>query len=343
MNLNNTQIFLAYKASLKKYLLNHKSKHWNLNYTKKKNLLSSNYLDNFRNNNFSDGLDVKSYGKDYQKKLFNKLIDSCGTEFVYKNLLKENIGNLQSYGKFKDKFFDNNQFYSIKWLHTILKITKKNKINYICEIGGGYGCFAEKLIKKFNCKYIMIDLPEANILSSFYLSKHFPNKKIFIYNENITQLNKKDFNKYDIFVIPPWVKLDKIKIDLFINTRSFMEMNFDIVKSYFNLIQANMKLYGFFFNNNRYYKDTVGHPIKFCDYPYDKKWNVAYSSESWNETHLHTLITRRNDSFGNISKELKLLKKITQIKKNQIDKFFIKKLLPNFVFNLLVKLKNKIL
>ncbi len=38
MILKNNQIFLAYKASLKKYLPDHKSKHWRINYKKKKRI-----------------------------------------------------------------------------------------------------------------------------------------------------------------------------------------------------------------------------------------------------------------------------------------------------------------
>ena len=41
----------------------------------------------------------------------------------------------------------------------------------ICEIGPGYGSFASKLIKKFNSKVILIDLPESNFLSAYYLKK----------------------------------------------------------------------------------------------------------------------------------------------------------------------------
>ena len=39
-----------------------------------------------------------------------QLIKDCGEDFVYRNLLKKNVGNLQSYKKFKDKFFDNPKF-----------------------------------------------------------------------------------------------------------------------------------------------------------------------------------------------------------------------------------------
>ena len=57
------------------------------------------------------------------------------------------------------------------------------KLKVICEIGAGYGCFAQKIIKNSNAKYIIIDLPEANFLSSYYLKKHFPNE--YAINNNV--------------------------------------------------------------------------------------------------------------------------------------------------------------
>jgi len=309
--------------------------------SKKKKLFEKKYLINFRNNNFSDGLDVKLYDEAFQNKLLESLINDCGDDFVYRNLLKKNVGNLQSNKKFKDKFLDNNQFFSIKWLNILIKKIKINNYDCICEIGGGYGCLAEKLIRNFNCKFIMIDLPEANILSSYYLSEHFPEKKIFIYKKNINEINQNILEKFDIFIIPPWISLGNFKVDLFINTRSFMEMNSSVISSYFNLINNKIKLSGYFFNNNRYFKDTVGHPILFCEYPYDNKWEVIHSKESWSEKHCHTLITKRLNKTGNIIEEIKKIKEISKSKKYKFDKYLIKRFLPNKIFNILLMIKNK--
>ena len=48
------------------------------------------------------------------------------------------------------------------------------------------------------------------------------------------------------------------------------------------------------YNINRYYKDTVGYPIEFHNYPYDDFWKVISSEPSWNQNHIHQLITQRN-------------------------------------------------
>ena len=44
------------------------------------------------------------------------------------------------------------------------------------------------------------------------------------------------FKKGVLFIVSPWVEIDNIKLDLFINSRSMMEMNYESIKNYFNLI-----------------------------------------------------------------------------------------------------------
>ena len=53
----------------------------------------------------------------------------------------------------------------------------------VVEIGGGFGCFAYFLLKKDNpvC-YINFDLPENLIISSYYLSMAFPEKRILLFD-----------------------------------------------------------------------------------------------------------------------------------------------------------------
>ena len=120
-------------------------------------------------------------------------------------------------------------------------IFEKNNIQNICEIGGGFGSLARIIISQSKVKYFLIDLPETNLLSAFYLNEHFKDKKIFTY-EKVTndEINEKDIAQYDIIILPPWVHLTSVKIDLFINTRSMMEMNFSVINDYFKFIVKNI-------------------------------------------------------------------------------------------------------
>ena len=47
-----------------------------------------------------------------------------------------------------------------------------------------------------------------------------------------------------------------------------MEMKKRDIREYFQLIEKNLRK--FFFNNNRYFKDTSGEKIRLYEYPYNK-------------------------------------------------------------------------
>jgi putative sugar O-methyltransferase len=305
----------AIKTSFKRYKLNYKSKHWE-RYNLRNNLYKKLYLPNFRSNALSSGLDDQNSDLNI-KKIYLKL-KKIGEKFIIKNLFDKNIGGLKNFIIFKRKILDFGQLFFIYWLF-LLK-NKIKKINFICEIGSGYGGFAEKIIKNYpKAKYLIIDLPEANFLSSYFLSKHFPNKKMLLaYEKNREVIYKSDFDKYDIIIIPPWFKVEGVKFDLFINTRSMMEMDKDVIFKYFEFIQNNISENGYFLNVNRYYKNTVKKPLKLIDYPYDNNWNTLISQPSFQQKHIRILLTQRSKNpKKSIQKELKRLKKIT-------EKYFLK-------------------
>ena len=73
-----------------------------------------------------------------------------------------------------------------------------------------------------------------------------------------------------------------------------MEMKKRDIREYFHLIEKNLRKGGFFFNNNRYFKDTSGEKIRLYEYPYNKKCKVIYSNQYLFFYRLHTLITKKN-------------------------------------------------
>lgn len=195
------------------------------------------------------------------------------------------------------------------------KYVLNKNIKSFCEIGGGFGSLQELVIKNYNIKLLSIDLPEANLMNTYYLKNNFPNKKFYLYDDYLKKnfFTYKDFIKNDIIILPPNCKIDnKINIDLFINTRSMMEMNYNIIKKYFNFIHKHISKNGYFLNINRYEKTSVGYPIRIHEYPYDNNWKVIKSKSSFNQNWIHFLLTKRevSDSKCNIKNELKLIEKI---------------------------------
>ena len=336
-------IFKNYQKSTDQYHTKYKSKHWK-KYDLRSELFNENNLINFRNNSLSDGLDDR-YNLEEQNKIFKSLISEVGEEYVYRHLNQTNIGNSKYFFHYKDKIVDAGQNFHIKWLHDIERhISSKKNIKYVCEIGGGYGSLAQKIISNFNCKYVSIDLPEANFLTSYYLKNHFKNLK-FIGNCELinNELDKITFKKNDIFILNPWNKISDIKFDLIINTRSMMEMDKIIIKEYFNFIHRHIDDNGFFFNINRYRKKSVGYPIHFYEYPYDENWKVIFSKSSWQQNWVHQLITQREKFSINekrhINAELLKIKKITYyfiMEEKIIEiKNFLKKFLKGIIKKIL--------
>ena len=261
----------------------------------------------------------------------HELINECGEKFILENLIKENIGNCPISYNYKGVFYDEYNLCHLKYFYDLKKkiFEKTTKPGIVLEIGGGFGVLADYLIKNYNLKYISFDLPEANLLTSWYLSQTQKNKKMFLIDDYLKEgvLNKKSLDNYDIFILPPNVKLSEdLRIDLFINIRSMMEMDFEVVENYFNFIHRHISSDGYFYNINRYISNrslfNSKHTKKInasdlSNYPYDSNWEVITSQTSYRHYHMHTLITKRqkNNITNNIKDELK---KIEEISKNFI-------------------------
>ena len=306
--------------SIKSYRNNCKSLHWNNFFQDKFISLNPEDLHNFRNNHLSDGMDNARIGFHISNERFDQfkeflLKNNKKIQEYYKYFPKKNIGNclnqIMTDGGFVDFVFIE---HLMIYLDLEKYIFKNNKIYNVCEIGGGFGSLARIINSQHKVKYFLIDLPEANILSSFYLYEHFKGKKIFSYKDVVNdKINEQDIKEYDIIILPSWVKYESIKIDLFINTRSMMEMNFSTIKDYFEFIKKKISINGFFYNCNRYYKDTVGHPIKLHEYPYDNFWKVINSEPTWCQRRLHTLITQRSAiELDNIKKTMITIKTLSK-------------------------------
>lgn len=323
----------------KEFLHNFESKHWKtLNEPKRSSFFDSidaniGNLSNFRSDKeLSKGLDDAVEIK-YIPEVFFELAKKHKAEDILENLQDKNVGNSNYSINIFDKFMDYHELFLIDYALTLQKkILSKLDQPLVCEIGGGYGSLARMLTKKVDCKYILIDLPEANLLSAYYLNEHFSgaNKKFLLFSDlkkNI--LDMKDIENYDFIIIPPNVQFSSdIKIDLFINTRSMMEMTKAVIQDYFDIIQKNVSDQGYFLNVNRYIKKTVGEKIMISRYPYDENWKVKISKKAFLQDHIHFLLTKRDHSQSkNIFIELKKIeaeaKKYFEARPKLILRYFI--------------------
>ena len=207
-----------------------------------------------------------------------------------------------------------------------------NRKNIILEIGGGYGGLARIISSNKNCSYVLVDLPETNLLSSYYLTSHFPDKNFLFYEEY--KLNKQiKIENYDFIILPPWSLDRNIKFDFCINIRSMMEMNTESINKYFEYIQKNLNIDGHFLNVNRYFTDGNNYNFYFYKFPYNNNWKIVKSETSWLQKNIHFLLTKKTkDRFEDIKNFILKLKNFTKnrykYKKNIYykSKIFFKKL-----------------
>ena len=301
------KILEAFNKSLNNYEDFQKSIHWKniLDHKIKKFNLEN--LPNFKNNGLCD--DFNNARLMYKKRViqnFEKFRNKYDFENFKKYLFKKDlVGNLKS-----EYYIDIDGYHIDGYILTLLFllaniekfIFNEKRINIVCEIGGGDGTLSSMLMKNMNnTKYIHIELPETSFVCSYYLANKFPQKKFLFYSDlKKNELSISDIHEYDFIIVPPWVKFnDDLKVDLFINCSSMMEMTSDIIKTYFSLIQNNINLNGLFINSNRYYKDTVNEKIMISKFPYDMFWKKIYSNPHDYFPKIHILISERADEFNN--------------------------------------------
>jgi hypothetical protein len=133
----------------------------------------------------------------------------------------------------------------------------------VCEIGSGLGGQAYATLSNSNrdLTYILLDIPEMLIISSYFLMTAFPNKKFLLYGENTQDYANLD--QYDIILLPNFMlpQLSDETVDLFFNESSFSEMNRETVEEYIFQIERVCRKYFMHIN----------HDAKFVWYENEKK------------------------------------------------------------------------
>lgn len=255
--------------------------------------LETGLLQSDRKNILGKKLYEKNYTKDEEQDIINRFkeLKNMMGDVNLSPLVCSEIGNPRNtyYSSTLLNFDDLYHLYSFWQISRFLDMDKKN----ILEIGAGYGNLAEKFIKHSNVKYFIIDLPETILIQHYYLKTNHPKIKV----QKIKSSNDQIDTSNDVFLIPCFF-LDSLKnsqFDLVINMRSFGEMNANIIKQYFNLINETLKDNGFLYTVNRYVTYRGSEIIRFKDYPFGDYWTTIISQPQWLQTHLHELLIKKNN------------------------------------------------
>ena len=193
--------------------------------------------------------------------LYHKLSELSDLK-ILSNSTDVNIGN-PNYLNYRNQFLSErflNQIYYISQIKNNIDLNLNNQ-NIFLEVGPGFGSLTKLLKNNYKkSKFILIDLPEINILSYFFLQTSFPDAKICLSNDlsdNQDLIDENYLKRYDILILDQ-NDLKKIKsnlIDCTINTRSLGEMSISDQDFYIENIEKVTKRY--FYSVNRFKHDNV--------------------------------------------------------------------------------------
>lgn len=173
----------------------------------------------------------------------------------------------------------------------------------VAEIGGGFGGFAY-FLQRFGrpVAYVNFDLPENLIISSYYLSMAYPEKRILLFSDPDQALTPALFEEYDILLMPNFMvpRLADLSVDFFINTISFSEMELSTVGEYLDQIGRTCRRYLYHENLAHIPPFYKGYPARlFPPVPGFRTVSVSLSrwmgldAHSVNHTYLEHLLARR--------------------------------------------------
>ena len=309
------------------------SKHWDIYPSSFQEVLfDKEKLKNFRSNElsfkFNDSLEKAMMLR--TTRVLNKLKKITGENFIEKN--KEIFSGSPKTLHIGNEEYDYHDLFIIYFFHTLFPFLKeKSKKNrfFVTEIGGGYGGLIHSIKKNFpNAVCLLFDLPEQNYISNFYLKKLHPKAKVLnlqtlmeikrVKSVEHLALEKNDLVEFDFIILPGYLinNIQDAFIDVFINTRSFMEMNINTVNFYFSHIHRMIIEDGIFYCVNRYQKKTSGDTIKFKQLPFDKKWKFEISRQSFSQALIHEGLLRRLNI-----ENIKLTRALSKLKPYDIEFF----------------------
>ena len=287
--------------------MGNKKKKFNKIIIKKKNEINKNFFLNFRSHPKKFIAEVPSVKLNtfIKKLLYNHQIKHIN--FLYNKIIKRNNDlkkiiksiKLDDVGNPGYWLIDGNKINEryLRHCHLFNLFKKKipiSKINYVTDIGGGYGSFARMIHKKYKkLKIIIIDLPEQLMLAKYYLSTNFPKSRVSNLKDvyKIKKIDKNFLNKFEIILVPN-TEFKKIEINfkknLIINFNSFGEIDHGSFLTY--LKSKILRESKYFFSVNRLDSfPTYNNNISIVDYKFEKYkkihsaispiWDIYYTKK----------------------------------------------------------------
>jgi putative sugar O-methyltransferase len=187
------------------------------------------------------------------------------------------------------------------YAHKVSQLLQGIDQSIVAEIGGGFGGLLYYLMKsnpEVHC--INFDLPEVLMIAQYYLMMSFPEKQFLLYDEarEKTSINQRDLKVYDVILLPNFClpKMDRMSVDVFVNTHSLSEMSYPTVEEYISQISRVTKKY--FYHENSEVKREIGYGYKettSSEFPISPDlFQLEYKTKAiWNEPRYYEFLYRK--------------------------------------------------
>ena len=161
---------------------------------------------------------------------------------------------------------------------------RPNSPQLIVEVGGGYGRLAYVCRKIMpDCTYVILDLPEALICSSSWLSQVLPGEVVpYVESRQKTNLNQDTLMAKKVWTLGAH-QIENIAseaVDAFVSIYSFAEMPIKTIENYFEQIDRITD--GVLYTKQRKLETNIEDDVKvsFDTYPIPKKWRTLFNQTS---------------------------------------------------------------
>lgn len=140
------------------------------------------------------------------------------------------------------------------------------------EIGGGFGVLGEIVLARDpSARYVDLDIPPLVTVASYYLTRLFGTDRVATYDSSVAASGPIEVTRSGVY--PSW-RIEDVQgdFDVFVNSFSFQEMEFDVVDRYVGAVCAKGVRYAVSLNSREgtYKAEKAGdrgslEPVKSAD------------------------------------------------------------------------------
>jgi len=154
----------------------------------------------------------------------------------------------------------------------------------IVELGAGYGRLAYVCRRMFpDCTYVVLDLPEALICSSYWLNLALPGEVVpYRESRQVTHFTREILLSRKVWTLGAQ-QIERItpkSVDAFANIYSFAEMPPSVIENYFSQIDRVTR--GVFYSKQRKFENNVVDKVQISakTYPVKPHWRELFEQTS---------------------------------------------------------------